>query len=425
MVFTPIHRALGFTAGDISLELFKQATQNHVEEVADLDWKREFYSFQDKKWEEKAAKDIAAMANSGGGWIVFGVEEDGERNAASKISPVIWNSDIQQRILRVAYAKIGPPVLGLEFHPVPVDDEKSVVAMHIPDSPDAPHFARKGDDAFTAPRRNGPHTVFMSDREIERGFRERFQYVDNQEKLLQDKFREASQSLYAEKGVFIAFAALPNVPIRHRSAPTQDDIHELNYQRSIPFMFGQNVSSYLSKWKSRDISKGMRQWKIRTAAQADAQSRKSLQDDATVLAAYQLGNYMKNEKAKTSYPVGLVNHCISRDIEATVIDFVSLLRAYAENRQANGGYRIRVGLVGVENQPIYIRTREEGNHFLISEEFSEPIMSFQPVTIELDPLIPPQNLLPEVIDLTRDLINQGGVQHFEIMKNVDDHLKSK
>ena len=70
----------------------------------------------------EAAKDIAAMANSGGGWVVFGVAEDSETSAAMDISPIQWNADMQQRILRVTYVRIGPPVLGLEFFPLPATE---------------------------------------------------------------------------------------------------------------------------------------------------------------------------------------------------------------------------------------------------------------------------------------------------------------
>lgn len=418
MVFSPIHRALGLPPGEMSLTLIEQAIKNRVEESTDLDWKQHLYDPKKPKWDEEAAKDIAAMANSGGGWIVFGVAEDGERNAASELTPVPWSADLQQRILRVAYAKIGPPVLGLEFHGLATEGG-NVVAMRVPDSPDAPHFARKGDDAFIAPRRNGPHTVFMSDREIERGFRERFQYADDQERNLQEKFVRASQALMPGDGVFIAMAALPLQPASHAKSPTQDAIYQLTTRQPMPeLMLGQNQPR---AWERGQVRIGMRQWVVRSYPDERAQYRAFLYDDSTVLAAYRLGNLSDGEGAKHYYPVGLPNQCMSRDIESAVINFVTLLRGHAEERQANGGFRIRAGLIGSSGEPIYIRTSEGMTNYLLPEECAEPISVFQSVTVELDPLAAPLEMLPQVNDLARDLINQGGVQYLKIMAEPEDY----
>lgn len=412
MVFSPIHRALGVPAGEISLGIIEQAIENRVEESADLDWKQQVYDPRNPKWEEEAAKDIAAMANSGGGWIVFGVAEDEARNAASELTPVSWTAKTEQRILRVAYAKIGPPVLGIEFYVVTTKNG-DIVAMRVPDSRDAPHFARKGDNAFSAPRRNGPHTVFMSDRDIERGFRERFQYSDDRERNLQDKFGRVSQALKPSDGVFIAMAALPLEPRIHAKSPGQDVIRELASRQPIPeLILDENLCR---RWNLGQVRIGMRQWVVRSDAADRVKHRIFLYDDSTVLAAYQLGNLTDENEAKPYYPVGLSNHCMSRDIESAVINFVTLLRGHAEERNANGGFRIRTGIIGVTDEPICIRTTEEGNGYLLAEEYTEPISVFQPVTIELDPLVPSLEMLPQVNDLARDLINQGGVKDLKII----------
>ena len=417
MVFSPIHRALGVPAGEITLGIIERAIENRVEESADLDWKRQVYNHQNPKWEDEAAKDIAAMANSGGGWIVFGVAEDKDRNAASELTPVSWTAATEQRLLRVAYAKIGPPVLGIEFHVVTTENG-DVVAMRVPDSRDAPHFAKKGDDAFIAPRRNGPHTVFMSDREIERGFRERFQYSDERERNLQDKFGRASQALKPSDGVFIAMAALPLEPTIHAKSPGQDVIRELASRQPIPELIVHQNSC--RRWNLGQVRIGMRQWVVRSDSDDRAKHRLFLYDDSTVLAAYQLGNLADGNEAMPYYPVGLSNHCMSRDIESAVINFVTLLRGHAEERNANGGFRIRTGIIGVADEPICIRTAEESSGYLLPEEYVEPISVFQPVTIELDPLVPCLEMLPQVNDLARDLINQGGVKDLKIIVDPKD-----
>lgn len=410
-MFTPIHRALGLEPGNISIDLLVKAVERSVEETGDLDWKRVAYDSRRPGWDEEAAKDIAAMANSGGGWIVFGIEEDGDKNAASKIAPISWSAADQQRILRAAYAKIGPPVVGLDFHEVPCGSEGggSVVMMRVPDSEDAPHFARKGDNAFVAPRRNGPHTVYMSDREIERGFRERFQHADDRERLLQDRYERACEALRPEDGVFLALAAVPFEQVTRREPTAADRVYRYRDDPLLPAQAG--LRAPRNWWEGGDIKKGLHQWIIRASKGVHWKFRKFFCDDATVLGAYQLGLLVTDEDRSDQYPVGLTNHCRAVDIETALIDHVTLLRTHAKERQAHGGFRMRAGLVGIDGEPIYIRVIDDWAGRLLDADSMEPIVRFQPITLELDPLLDIDELLPIINELARDLISQGGVEY--------------
>ena len=411
LVFTPIHRALGLEAGNATIDLIQQAVDHGVEETADLDWKQAVYDSRKPNWDEEAAKDIAAMANSGGGWIVFGVKESGGTNAASEIAPIGWSAAEQQRILRTAYAKIGPPVVGIEFYNIPCGDEGdgSVVMMRVPDSADAPHFARKGDNAFVAPRRNGPHTVYMSDREIERGFRERFQYTDDRERLLQDRFERACEALRPEDGVFLAVAAVPLEPVTGRGASAMEQVYQYRDEPLLPARVGVRVQK--NWWQGGEIKKGLRQWILRAHKSAHHKFRKFLCDDAAVLGAYQLGLLITDEQWNDKYPVGLTNHCRAVDVQTAVIDCVTLLRSHAEERQAHGGFRIRAGLVGIEGEPIFLRVIDGFGDKLLGADDMEPIVRFQPITIELDQLSMIDEILPIINDLVWDLVSQGGVEY--------------
>lgn len=213
-MFTPIHRALGLEPGNLTLEIIKKAIEEGLEETADFDMKRVVPNLKEDKSKQEIAKDIAAMANSGGGWIIYGVGE-GASDIAGSIHPCEWTATEEQQMLNIAYTKIDPPVVGLEFNKISCGenpDEKYLVLMHIPDSVDAPHFARAEKNNFSAPRRNGPHTKPMTYRDIERGFRERFQRGAEQEKTLQDYFEQAAEALNPEQGVFLAIAAVPVTP---------------------------------------------------------------------------------------------------------------------------------------------------------------------------------------------------------------------
>lgn len=147
-----------------------------------------------------------------------------------------------------------------------------------------------------------------------------------------------------------------------------------------------------------------------------------LSDDGTVACVYKLGElYDKDrEDVKPYFPVGKPNHCLSIHIETAIVNFISLLRSYATERHINGGYRIRVGLMGNPKDPIVIRTICGEQNYLSDIESAEPIDSFQPLTVELDSLAPIAEILPIVNELATDIINQGGVRYLKIIANPDN-----
>lgn len=118
--------------------------------------------------------------------IVYGVAEDGNTSAAREITPLEdWNDPVQTKLLGYAYSLIQPPVHGLQFTPLGAEGESKahVVVLQIPASFETPHFVMK-DDAIRAPRRYGPRTVFMSERDIEQAYRLRFEDRRNHERSL-------------------------------------------------------------------------------------------------------------------------------------------------------------------------------------------------------------------------------------------------
>ena len=74
MTFTALHRALGVAPGPLTDELLDAAVSSGVVETNDLDWKSELPPAKGLS-QTDFPKDVAAMANSGGGVIVFGVRE--------------------------------------------------------------------------------------------------------------------------------------------------------------------------------------------------------------------------------------------------------------------------------------------------------------------------------------------------------------
>ena len=78
-----MHRQLGIPGGPLTYEILEEAVTAAVTETSDLDWKKHLPSLKDPGWKAELAKDVAAQANSAGGMIVFGVEEDPVTTAAA------------------------------------------------------------------------------------------------------------------------------------------------------------------------------------------------------------------------------------------------------------------------------------------------------------------------------------------------------
>ena len=72
--FTPLHRALGLSPGPLTSEMLDTAVAAGITETDDLDWKSQLPPARGLS-QTDFPKDVAAMANSGGGIIVFGVRE--------------------------------------------------------------------------------------------------------------------------------------------------------------------------------------------------------------------------------------------------------------------------------------------------------------------------------------------------------------
>src|ERR1700730_2132079 len=85
ITWSRIHAELGLPPRPLSHDMVAQAVTQHMRENDDLDWKQDLaWKKQDLPPEEKEkkkrefAKDVAAMANSRGGLIIFGVSEKNE-----------------------------------------------------------------------------------------------------------------------------------------------------------------------------------------------------------------------------------------------------------------------------------------------------------------------------------------------------------
>ena len=214
------------------MELVRQACAQAVQERDDLDWKSTLpltlpagkEPGRDAQQDE-LAKDIAAMANSRGGLIIYGVAETRGANAASHIESVGEPDETTlQNIRRVASNLIYPPVTTLALRWLTSQESEDVaLALEVAPSIEAPHLVRPRRQPsgsgfwFAVPFRNGPDTDWMPEKMIESAYRDRLA----NRRLREEDLHQLHTDLVAKSanmtgGSWIVAVARPENPLPPR-----------------------------------------------------------------------------------------------------------------------------------------------------------------------------------------------------------------
>ena len=119
-------------------------TAEHLEtllgrvESQELEFKRDPYGRGEEDIREML-RDITAIANAAGGYIIIGIEADGE-GGADRFVTVPNAEDEVLRMTQSCLANIDERILGLKIRTVIVDANTSSLLVFIPRSTRAPHM---------------------------------------------------------------------------------------------------------------------------------------------------------------------------------------------------------------------------------------------------------------------------------------------
>ncbi|WP_330242606.1 AlbA family DNA-binding domain-containing protein [Streptomyces sp. NBC_00525] len=184
-IWTRLHEHLGCPPGPVTFDMVRQAAANNLEESDDLDWKEMLpQPPRDGRWNE-LAKDVAAMANTRGGLIIFGVQD--KTTALTGIDAETANPQQYTQWIR---NHVHPYLPDLDIS-VLTDDVKSILVVDVPASEMAPHFVYGGaardkeQQTAVVPYRDHDHTAWMAEHQIERAYRDRFARIGSAEEEIQ------------------------------------------------------------------------------------------------------------------------------------------------------------------------------------------------------------------------------------------------
>ncbi|MUK01794.1 hypothetical protein GM708_07510 [Vibrio cholerae] len=394
MSFTSLHRVLGLPPSALSYEMLKSAVEQEITEQTDLDWKSETPNTRDPKWREELAKDIAAMANIGGGVIVYGIKEDARSAAAELVDTGPW-SDQKERDYRTAiYSHIRPVVQGLEFVPL-VADNKTLVVLLIPSSMEIPHFQIKG-DFFRAPRRYGAKTEDMTEREIELSYRERFQGTIAREKTLQDMHEDVLSGANRD-WIWMTAAGIPATPRPSSLGRLDRSMMRLVMDKMAwnPYL-EQSMESRFQHLSGPRI--GYRRWRSVIHIGEDIHGAIEVYDDGSFALAFAQYTGLRDFEDGSDIHV--------MDVHAFPAHVVRLLEAVSTTIGMQGAYELELNMSS-NSSPMFVRTYRHEQ--LVPRDGTLAIHRFHPPRILHDGTTDAESNLEAVYSLTLDLLNQAGI----------------
>ena len=125
---------------DIDETLLHAACAEQWSESQTLDFKRQLPTV-DERGRHEFLKDVCAFANSSGGDLAYGIEEqNGHANRLAPISAIADPIDaIKRRLGQIAESGLEPRVDSLEMHAVPVANGNYALVLRVPASFQRPH----------------------------------------------------------------------------------------------------------------------------------------------------------------------------------------------------------------------------------------------------------------------------------------------
>ena len=347
-----IHANLAEPQGDLTFAHIQAALDAGMTEAADLDWKAGIPPAQSDEALTEFAKDVAAMANSGGGLLVYGIKEDRGTGEAAAIKSVDGSDEAQRRLRQALNARIRPLVSGLDMIPlVSPDGQSTVLVLAVPRSPDVPHFVGDRKRSMGAPYRMGAQTDWLSETQIARAYADRFSLRESEQERLGRMVAEAGAQLDFSQGTWLVGVARPAVPtpVVRRSLPRneirtllEDALHTSNLltPNASPthrYRLIRNLGTAIDNPRI-----GLRRWVIQTREHPDLGSsgvHVELHHDGSLVLAAAAGS-------NPTIGVG-VHQIFAPFVESFAADFTALVDSYARHLGDSVPAAFRVDLMGL------------------------------------------------------------------------------
>ena len=117
---------------EYNLKYLNSLIENKVEENLNLDYKASGSLEKQNNKTTEISKDVSAMANSDGGILIFGIQEDGDnKHLPEKIDPINRKEFSKEWLEQIIQDKIRPRISNFKIHPIEIDNDYVVYIVEI------------------------------------------------------------------------------------------------------------------------------------------------------------------------------------------------------------------------------------------------------------------------------------------------------
>ncbi|WP_269940099.1 AlbA family DNA-binding domain-containing protein [Arthrobacter sp. HY1533] len=329
-----------------------------------MDWKQELPG---RGGVPETSKDIAAMANSGGGVIVYGVAETSGR--AESIN-LVSTQESDRAVVLSAAAAVRPIVQGMDLVPLAssADASTGVVVAIVPGSSNAPHLVGEG-SRLGVPARNGATTIWLDERAIERAYSERFNLRASRLDLLSSMVNDLGDRLSTNNGeTWLVGVATPLSPLSRPSELSRNEAHEIltlgNRRSASMIREGLTLTGTLGDVGRRPdaLRVGRRRWIAETIYVRNPDDR-SDEAHAEIHHDGSVGLAMKTDQTYESVRFGMPDVPLPKGdyqevtewaVEIFAADIVSLAYEAMQKSQNAGGFSLRIDSLRSGEQPFIL-----------------------------------------------------------------------
>lgn len=123
---------------EVTIDDIDELVSNGVGESRVLDYKLELHGNGDSGKKE-LLKDLSAFANTVGGCLIYGIEEEGGLPKAIIGVEIADFDKFKLHYENLLRTGVAPAIRGVEFHSVPIGSNKCIVLIEVPKSISRPH----------------------------------------------------------------------------------------------------------------------------------------------------------------------------------------------------------------------------------------------------------------------------------------------